>query len=316
MRKEIDRFTGYLKTERNASPLTIRAYEKDLVSFAEYVAVSEAGFKSGADPDTESAPYDSLSIDDISRFTIRSWMGHLSDEGLTNRTISRKVSSLKSFFKFCFARGITKNNPAELVELPKFDKKLPQVIQEDEVAELFQIPEPETDWEIQEAAIMELFYATGIRLSELISLNVQDTNRGDRMFKITGKGNRERYVIYGSRAAEAIDAWLDVRPGFLTPSSGSDARNALFLSKSGKRIYPVAVQRLVKKHISRVSEISRKSPHVLRHTFATHMMNKGAEMKVVKELLGHAALSTTQDYTHVSVERLKSVYEKAHPRGS
>ncbi|MCC5933414.1 MAG: tyrosine recombinase XerC [Balneolales bacterium] len=297
----ISRFINYLKVERNASPHTITSYRKDLESFSLFLVGYDAQVRENPDA--------------ITRFHLRAWMGQLSDDGLSRSSIARKVSCLKSFFKYTLARGYTTKNPAELVSIPKTEKKLPVNLQADEALEMLSGFPVETDWDAQEKAIMELLYATGIRLAELISVDVRDVQSGARLLRVTGKGSKERIVPYGEHARAALDDWLSRRPRCADPQAPEADRRALFVSKSGRRIYPVAVQRIVKKHISRVSEISKKSPHVLRHSFATHLLAKGADIRVIKEFLGHAALTSTQVYTQTSVEHLKKVHEKAHPRG-
>ncbi len=302
MRRITDKYLSYLRIERNASPHTITSYRRDLEDFTDFLQI-----------------YDSESLDDvarINRFSIRAWMGHLSDNGLSNRSIGRKVSCLKSFFKYAFARGHVDQNPALLVSVPKAEKRLPDTVQQIDINALFDEMPSVTGWDYQTRAIIELLYATGIRLAELISINVEDIEHSSDLIRVMGKGSKERYVPFGDKAREAIDEWISHRKSYVDKEAADADRKALFLSKSGKRIYPVAVQRLVKKQIERVSEIRKKSPHVLRHSFATHMLNKGADIRVIKELLGHAALTSTQVYTHTSVEHLKKVYEDAHPRGS
>ncbi|AXJ01195.1 integrase/recombinase XerC [Cyclonatronum proteinivorum] len=298
----ISRFVSYLKVERNASPHTITSYKKDLDSFALFLAAYDAQGRENPDA--------------ITRFHIRAWMGKLSDDGLSRSSIARKVSCLKSFFKYTLARGYTTQNPAELVSIPRTEKKLPVNLQQDEALEMLTDFPVETDWDAQDKAILELLYATGIRLAELISIDVRDVQTGSHLLRLMGKGARERIVPYGEHAKAALDDWLSRRSRCADPEAPEEDRRALFLSKSGRRIYPVAVQRMVKKHIARVSEISKKSPHVLRHSFATHLLGQGADIRVIKELLGHAALTSTQIYTQTSIDHLKKVHEKAHPRGN
>lgn len=298
----ISRFLNYLKVERNASPHTLTSYQKDLEGFSLFLA--------GYDAQVREKP------EAITRFHLRAWMGQLSDDGLSRSSIARKVSCLKSFFKYTLTRGYTTQNPAALVSIPKTEKKLPVNLQKDEALEMLTDFPIESDWDAQERAILELLYATGIRLAELISIDVRDVQSGTRLLRIMGKGARERIVPYGEHAKTALDDWLSRRSRCADPEAPESDRRALFLSKSGRRIYPVAVQRIVKKHIARVSEISRKSPHVLRHSFATHLLSQGADIRVIKEFLGHAALTSTQVYTQTSIDHLKKVHEKAHPRGN
>ncbi len=301
MRQLKDKFLGYLKIERNASPHTIRSYGRDLSDLEIFLE----------DYDPECLE----NISKISRFTLRAWLGDLSDRGLSKSSLARKSASARSFFKYAFRRGHTEQNPAALLANPKKEKHLPKSLAVHEIDQLFEDFSPETPAGFQEKAIIELFYATGIRLAELISLNIDSLDFGMNQIRVTGKGSKERIVPVGSKAVEAVKQWQQYRGGFIKPTTPAEDREALFFSASGKRIYPVAVQRIVKKHIALASEISRQSPHVLRHSFATHLMNRGADIRVIKDLLGHANLTATQIYTHASVDRLKSVYETAHPRG-
>lgn len=300
MKRTIKKYLTYLRIERNASPHTLKSYTRDLNDFADFLQNEE--------------PEAFADCRQITRFTIRAWMGHLSDKGMAKSTIGRKVSCLKSFFKYTFARGITDENPAERVSVPKKEKRLPTSIQQTDITRMFDLMPSETDWDVQNRAIMELFYATGIRLSELVSINVRDVNLSSDFIRIMGKGSKERYVPYGGSAREVLIEWMRLRRKYVARDAPEADKSALFLSKSGRRIYTVAVQRMVRKCISRVMHSGKKSPHVLRHSFATHMMNKGADIRVIKELLGHAALTSTQIYVHTSVDHLKSVYAKAHPR--
>jgi tyrosine recombinase XerC len=302
MKRIIDKYLTYLRIERNASPHTIKSYRKDLSDFAAYLEKKE--------------PECFKDCKLISRFSIRAWMGHLSDAGMAKSTIGRKVSCLKSFFKYTFARGITDENPAARVSVPKKEKRLPTSIQQADISRMFDLMPDETDWDVQNRAIMELFYATGVRLSELVSINVRDVNMSSDFIRIMGKGSKERYVPYGGSARVVLLQWMRLRRKYVAADAPDADKSALFLTKSGRRIYTVAVQRMVRKCIDRVMHTGKKSPHVIRHSFATHMMNKGADIRVIKELLGHAALTSTQIYVHTSVEHLKSVYARAHPRKS
>lgn len=297
----VEKYINYLKTERNASPHTVRSYKNDLGDFFRFLE--------GYDPTAVSNPHK------INRFAIRAWMGHLSEKGMVKSTIGRKVSALRSFFKYAFRRGYLQDNPAVLVHIPRKEKKLPHAIREHEIGAMFENLPQETPTDLRDRAIMELLYATGIRLSELIGLSLGNTDLKGMQIRVMGKGAKERIVPFGEKARDAIRDWLDVRPGFIRQTTPSADKAALFLSNSGKRIYPMAVQRLVEKNIRRASESSKTSPHVLRHSFATHLLGNGADIRIIKELMGHSNLSATQIYTHTSVERLKSIHENAHPRG-
>ncbi|SHF67058.1 integrase/recombinase XerC/integrase/recombinase XerD [Fodinibius roseus] len=300
MKNAIDKYLRYLNVERNASPHTITSYRNDLEQFLTFC---RAHFEREA-PD----------INRIERITIRLWLGELSERGLAKSSIARKVATVRSFFKYSFKRGLVEQNPAHLLIVPKKDQLLPQTVSAADIERMMELAPGDTPRSAQNRAILELLYGTGIRLSELTSLNEDDINPGLRQIKVTGKGSKQRIVPMGARAKEAIERHLDTRPELYGKKTDADARKAVFLAAGGQRIYGRAVQRLVKDFLQRTSEVTQKSPHVLRHSFATHLLDNGADIRVIKELLGHADLSATQVYTHTSVERLKNVYELAHPR--
>jgi len=301
MNKLTQKYLNYLKFERNASPHTIISYERDLHDFQLFLQ----------DYDAEAL----TNPDRITRFTIRAWLGELSENGLKKSSIARKISALRSLFKFAFKRGHTKENPVVFIKRPRLDKILPKSILKDDMIELFDAMPCETVHDIRDKAILELFYATGIRLSELTGLNLSDINTQLSQIRVMGKGSKERIIPVSKTAINAVLAWLDVRHELLPKSVAKKDYGAVFLTNSGKRMYPVAVQRLVKRSIERVSEANTTNPHVLRHSFATHLLNNGADIRVIKELMGHANLSSTQVYTSTSVERLKNIHEHSHPRG-
>jgi len=299
----IKKYLRYLKIERNASEHTINAYKNDLAGFS--------GFCS----DTFSTPVEEeFDVSSVDRLLIRLWLGELSERGMAKTTIARKVASIRSFFKYCFKRGFIEKNPAHLLVVPKKDQQLPKTADKDDIRRMLDSIEVNSPVMIQEKAILELFYSTGIRLSELVSLHISDIDLNQNQVKVRGKGNKERIVPLGKQAAEVLEKFLALRTQLFGNKTDDDAKRAVFLAAGGQRIYPMAVQRMVAKHLKRASEVTQKSPHVLRHSFATHMLNEGADIRVIKEFLGHANLAATQVYTHTSVERLKNIYEQAHPR--
>jgi len=302
MNEAIKKYLRYLEIERNASPHTITSYENDLRQFLEYCAES---FE---------LEEEEISLEGIDRLTIRLWLGELSEEGLAKNSIARKVAALRSFFKYCFKRGMTTRNPAQLLIVPKRDRQLPKTANPEDLNRMMELAEADTARGAQDRAILELFYSTGIRLSELVELNIEELNFDLSQIKVTGKGSKQRIVPLGKRSVEALKRHLQSRPELYGERTDKDARKAVFLAAGGQRIYPRAVQRTVRDYLSRASEVTQKSPHVLRHSFATHLLDRGADIRVIKELLGHANLAATQVYTHTSVERLKNVYELAHPR--
>lgn len=301
MKNAITKYLRYLKVERNASPHTITSYQTDLDQFYSFC---QAHFD-------EEKP----DINQVERITIRLWLGDLTERGLAKSSIVRKVAAIRSLFKYCFKRGYVEQNPAHLLVVPKKDRPLPKTVSPDDIERMMtDLAEDNNARSIQKRAIMELLYGTGIRLSELVSLNEEDINFKLNQIKVLGKGAKQRIVPVGDRAREAMELHLETKPQLYGQKTDADARKAAFLAASGQRIYPRAVQRMVKNILQRFSEVTQKSPHVLRHSFATHLLDQGADIRVIKELLGHADLSATQVYTHTSIERLKNVYELAHPR--
>ncbi|MDZ7773705.1 MAG: tyrosine recombinase XerC [Balneolaceae bacterium] len=302
MKKAVDKYLRYLKVERNASPHTIDAYGTDLRQFLHFCAHNFA------------CEEKQVPLDRIDRLTIRLWLGELSGERLTKSSIARKVAAIRSFFKYCFKRGIVQKNPAHLLIVPRKEKPLPKTATVEDLDRMMDLAGGDAPADWQDRAILELFYGTGMRLSELTQLDTGDLNLELSQAKVLGKGSRQRIVPLGGRAEEALRRHLQTREELFGERTDADARRALFLAAHGQRIYARAVQRMVRDFLQRTSEVTQKSPHVLRHSFATHLLDRGADIRVIKELLGHASLAATQVYTHTSVERLKKVYEGAHPR--
>lgn len=302
MKNAIQKYLRYLKIERNSSDHTITSYRTDLHQFLDFCCYQ-------FDCEKDAAP-----INKIDRLLIRLWLGRLSDDGLKRSTIARKVASVRSFFKYCFKRGLVDKNPAHLLIVPKKDKPLPKTTTTEDISRMMDAIDIASPRGKQTRAILELFYGTGIRLSELVQLNVADLNVNKTQITVMGKGAKQRIAPLGSQALHAMQQHLKSRPHLFGSRTDADAKKAIFIAAHGQRLYGRAVQRLVKKWLQRTSEVTQKSPHVLRHSFATHLLDSGADIRVIKELLGHASLASTQVYTHTSVERLKQVYSTAHPR--
>ncbi|MEX1062360.1 MAG: tyrosine recombinase XerC [Balneolaceae bacterium] len=302
MKRLIDKYLNYLKVERNSSPHTMAAYKSDLSQFLRYCSGIGQCDENHVDPNQ------------IDRLIIRLWLGELAENGAARSSVTRKVATVRSFFKYAFKRGFIEKNPAHLLVIPKKEKRLPKTAHPDEVNRLLEQADGDEPSDIQDRAILELFYCTGIRLSELTSLDLADLNFNLNQILIQGKGNKQRIVPLGGKAVRALVRHLENREHLYGRRTDADARKALFLAASGHRIYPRAVQKMVRHYFNRTSEITQKSPHVLRHSFATHMLDAGADIRIIKEFLGHASLAATQIYTHTSVARLKSIYELAHPR--
>lgn len=306
----IDGFLEYINYARNYSKNTVVSYRNDLDQFAEFLIMTEYGKKTAP----EKAVIDISSVD---LSLLKSFVADLFEKQkldikktrkFSNRSISRKISTLKSFFKYLYRKKIISSNPASTLAFPKTQKKLPSYIAASDMAKLLdRIGDDELNF--IDKAIFELFYGTGIRLSELINLKTIDIDFSKNTVRVLGKGSKTRIVPFGSKALEALKNYMQIRD--ILNFNKSDY---FFLNKNGKKLYPMEVSRMVKKHLSKVTDAKKKSPHVLRHSFATHLLDAGADIRAVKDLLGHENLSTTQVYTHVSPEKLKKVYKQAHPK--
>ncbi|MFI5250941.1 MAG: site-specific tyrosine recombinase/integron integrase [Bacteroidota bacterium] len=288
----IKNFLIYLRIERNYSPHTISSYEDDLLQLNDFL---KRHFTS--------EQIDPAAIDNI---TLRLFLGDLRENGLEVKSIARKLAATRSFFKYLEKKGILTQNAALNVISPKLPKKLPSFLDESAIEKMMMLPDLKTEEGLRDRAILEILYGAGIRLAELINLSPHDVDFRNNTIRVLGKGRKERIIPLGSRAKEAVRAY---RQSATKPSD-----EALFLSSRGGKLYPKGVYRIIQKYIGLVSEIEKKSPHVLRHTFATHLLNRGADLQAVKELLGHESLSTTQLYTHVTLDRLKHIYRQAHPK--
>lgn len=302
MKALIEKYLKYLSVERNASEHTITSYRNDLESFLEFTA------------DVENITPEKVDLTTITRLSIRLWLGDLSEQGMAKTSIARKVAALRSFFKYCFKRGHIDKNPAHLLVVPKKDKSLPKTATVEDIERMMDAVNTETTRGLQNRAILELFYGTGMRLSELTGLNLTDIDLKQNQVTVKGKGNKQRIIPLGKTVSNVLKDFISKRPELYGDRTDADAKKALFIAASGQRIYDRAVGLIVEKYFKMTSEVTQKSPHVLRHSFATHMLDNGADIRIIKEFLGHANLAATQVYTHTSIERLKNVYEQAHPR--
>ncbi|MBN1144856.1 MAG: tyrosine-type recombinase/integrase [Bacteroidales bacterium] len=287
-------FIKYLQSIRHYSPHTIRSYQQDLEQFFGYCSF-------GDDEDEKT----------IDHRQIRSWIMELMETGHTARTTSRKISSLKTYFRYLLKEGVVTVNPLNKVLTPKLEKRLPVFVNERQMDHLLDDIEFGDDFSgFRNRVIIETFYSTGARLSELINLKVTDVDEKQRTMRVLGKRNKERIIPLNPAYCDLLDSYFKARddefPG--------DRNGWVFLTDKGNKAYPRMVYRIVNRFLSMVTTSDKKSPHVLRHTFATHMLNQGADLNAIKELLGHANLSATEVYTHNTFEKLKSVYKQAHPR--
>jgi len=303
MQEHFRTFLQYLGGERNYSPHTLASYEDDLRQFSQFLSrhFSDARF----------------SPREVDHVTIRLFLRDLVEQEFSRRSVARKLACLKSFFRYLYKNKVIETNPAANVQSPKLDKLLPTVLNEEAVTALMQQADTSTPEGLRDQAILEMFYGTGIRLSELINLSWQDVDFADATLKVTGKGSKQRIVPLGRKAKQSLRNYSSSRDSVLDEGYRDETNgSAVFITKRGKRLSPKSVNVLMNRYIGKVSEIKKKSPHVLRHSFATHLLDRGADLLAVKELLGHESLSTTQIYTHVSVERLKKIYAQAHPKAS
>jgi integrase/recombinase XerC len=304
MSPEIADYLEHLAKERDVSPNTVRAYDRDLKEF-----VSFLGRYYGAD---------TWSWQGVDRIAMRSFLGHLSKRGLGKRSMARTLSAIRSFYKYLHRNEIVDANPARAVGAPRLEKYLPGYLDRAQIDLLFQMAEVRA-WEgkfvdVRSLAILELFYSTGMRLSELQGLSRGELDVVSQQVKVRGKGRKERIIPIGDHAVLAVRNYEAKRDELLRVLGRKADRNALFIGNTGKRLGVRAIQKTVTKFLEQIDEEAGLSVHSLRHTFATHLLDAGADLRAVQELLGHASISTTQIYTHTSIERLKQVYNKAHPR--
>jgi integrase/recombinase XerC len=304
MQHYIDRFADYLKYQRNASAHTLRNYLSDLEQFYDHLC-----------PRDQTGNRREIDIHQIDHITIREYMAKLYRDSRKKSSIARKLATLRTFFKFLCREQVLESNPARLVSSPRQEKRLPKVISVDDVVHFIETPDTETILGKRDRAIIELLYATGCRVSEVAGMNVADIDLKNQTIRVRGKGRKERFVPFGSKAKEALSAYLPERNTLLSeaPEHKRDA-NAVFLNYQGTRISTRSIARLIEKYVKECALAQNISPHSLRHSVATHLLSAGADLRAIQELLGHARLSTTQIYTHVSIEQLMQVYDKAHPR--
>lgn len=293
--EHIQSFGNYLRYEKRFSPHTSKAYLSDLEQFTNFLATS----------------YEVNKTEDIKHQMIRSWVVWLIEGGITPRATNRKLSSLKSFYRFLLRQGLVQENPMVKITTPKSSSKLPIFVEQESMRQLFDGIDFGTGFEpTRDRLILELFYATGMRLSELCHIKTRDIQFGSSQIKVLGKRNKERLIPLTDNVIGLLHDYIEKRNEIVSESENEH----LFITAKGKIIYEKLAYRVVNNYLSRVTTINKKSPHVLRHTFATHMLNNGAELNAIKELLGHSNLSATQIYTHNTVEKLKKVYKQAHPR--
>jgi len=288
MQRHIDKFINYLKVEKNASAHTIKNYKLDLDAFSRFLADKD--------------------ISGVDHLALRRFLAELRAKNYAKRTIARKLASLRSLFKFLYREGYIKSNPVTAISSPKLDKKLPKFLDVNMVTKLIMKPDVKTEAGLRDRAMLETLYSTGMRVSELVGLDSTDIDFISGVVKVFGKGSKERLVPIGEEALNAIRKYDGKK------SKSARAKDAVFLNNRGGRLTDRSVRRMMDKYVTACAIEEKLSPHSLRHSFATHLLDRGADLRSVQELLGHMNLSTTQIYTHVTMDRLKTVYDKAHPR--
>lgn len=299
MEEIIKEYVEYLKNEQDASEHTIKNYLADLRQFAEFIKQKHPQIASGG----------KSSLSKIDQNIIRGYLSTLFNKN-NPASVARKLASLRSFFKYFVKHDVISSNPAKDVASPKVPKRLPKFLTVDEVNILLQSPTAAGVLSLRDKAMMEVMYSSGLRVSELVGLDLENINLSEGVVKVLGKGRKERIVPIGSKAQTALAHYLEKRAELLQNSQSK----AVFLNRQGDRITPRSVERMVQKYLAGSGIQKEVTPHVLRHSFATHMLNSGADLRGIQELLGHTNLSTTQKYTHVSIDKLMDVYEKTHPK--
>lgn len=288
----VESFLKYLRYEKRLSPHTVLAYEHDLSQLGEFLQIS---FEVTA----EHATYP----------MIRSWIAHLAEAKLEPRSINRKIATLRSFFKYLLIQEVVSSNPMQKIRVLKTDKPLPAFVRENDMVTVFEKPFDNTFTGWRDRLVLELFYATGIRLSELLTLSEKNINLKQQTIKVLGKRNKERVIPFTQNLVSIIKSYTEIRYRDVSTQN----HGLLLVTETGAACYPMLIYRIVKQHLQ-TTTAERKSPHILRHTYATHLLDKGAEINAVKDLLGHSSLAATQVYTHNSMEKLKKVFDQAHPK--
>ena len=296
--KEKEGFIQHIQREKNFSENTVTSYRNDLSDFGEFLRERKL----------EENP-----LQEVDRPLLRDFLVFLKRKRLKEITIAHKVFVLRSFFKYLLRKKKISSNPAYFLSSPKRKKRLPAFLTISQMEGLLKLPPKESFWGLRDLAILELFYSTGMRLFELANLDLSSLDFTGEEVRVLGKGKKERIIPVGKKPLKIFKSYLELRRNKFKNSSQTNGE-AIFLNRSGKRLSARSIGRIVKKYATQVSEDRKTSPHTLRHTFATHLLDKGADLLAVKELLGHESLSTTQIYTHVTTDRLKKVYKKAHPR--
>jgi integrase/recombinase XerC len=304
MQELIDRFIETLRVERNSSAHTIRGYRADLEQFRDFLLSSNRGI----DPRTGD-----VAIAKIDHLAIRAYVSHIY-RGHKKSSLARKIAAQRSFFRFLVEEGVLTKSPAAMVATPRQEKPLPTFLPVDEMFSLLASSQDPTIWGARDRAIIETLYSSGIRVAELVGLSDGDLDFSLGVLRVFGKGRKERIVPFGEKAREALQSYLAQRDRMLAKRARGGEKKPIFLNRQGRRLTSRSVARILDKHVRRSGLVRKISPHTLRHSFATHLLDAGADLRAIQELLGHVSLSTTQRYTHVTTDKLMEVYDRTHPR--
>jgi integrase/recombinase XerC len=292
-------FLRHLHVERNASELTLKSYAEDFESFYDYLRE-----RAGGVPDAS----------EVTTGMLRGYVAYLHECQYARTTIARRLACLRSFFRYTTREGVTDSNPAQALRTPRTGRKLPHFLTTEQIAQLLEAPPANDPMGLRDRAILETMYSAGLRVAELVSLNLASWDREANILRVLGKGRKERIAAVGRYAAVALDRWLDVRT--ISPDARAEDKDALFLNRFGERLTTRSIGRMLEKHLIATGLNRLTTPHTLRHSFATHLLDGGADLRAVQELLGHKSLTTTQIYTHVSTRRMRETYEHAHPHSA
>ena len=299
MQSTVNAFLRHLQVERNASELTLKSYSEDFESFYDYLRERAGGVPAA---------------DEVSTRVLRGYVAYLHECQYARTTIARRLACLRSFFRYTTREGITDANPAKALRTPRVSRKLPHFLSTEQIAQLLEAPPANEPLGLRDRAILETMYSAGLRVAELVSLNVGSWDREANVLRVMGKGRKERIAAVGRYAAAALDRWLEVRQ--VSPDAPPEDKDALFLNKFGERLTTRSIGRMLEKYLKTTGLNRLTTPHTLRHSFATHLLDGGADLRAVQELLGHKSLTTTQIYTHVSTRRMRETYEQAHPHAA
>ncbi len=293
MDKKLKQFLSYLEHEKNASPHTIDSYKRDLTQLAQYLTKNQ------------------IRLVNTDHIVLRGFLATLYEKQWKKSTIARKLAAIRSFFQYSLKQRWIEDNPAKLLSTPKLDKHIPSFLSEEEMQKFLDLPISNKPLDLRDRAMLELLYATGLRVGELVGSNIEDINFPERLIRVRGKGKKERILPFGKTAEESLQSYLRVRSSI---HKGEIDERAVFLNVRGGRITSRSVQRIVDSHFRQTALRRKISPHSLRHSFASHLLSRGADLRVIQELLGHESLATTQKYTHLDLKHLLDTYKKSHPR--